>query len=53
MSETKKGICWSLWIPVTLAFVLVIAAWFTIITIAKENPTETVPLHSTTSETKQ
>lgn len=46
MSEPKKGICWSLWIPVTLAFVLVAAAWFTIIKIAKENPTETVPLEA-------
>lgn len=48
MSQKKK-ICWSLWIPVTLAFLLVIAAWFTIIKIAKENPTETVPLESTSS----
>ena len=45
MSQKKK-ICWSLWIPVTLAFLLVIAAWFTIIKIAKANPTETVPLET-------
>ncbi len=48
MSQKKK-ICWSLWIPVTLAFLLVIAAWFTIIKIAKANPTETVPLENTTT----
>lgn len=41
---------WSLWIPVILAFLLVGAAWFTIIKIAKNNPTESVPLEATASE---
>ena len=41
---TKKKIAWSLWIPVILAFLLVSAAWFTLIKIAKANPTETVEL---------
>lgn len=51
MTQTnKKKFAWSLWIPVILAFLLVSAAWFTIIKIAKENPTETVELDS--SQTK-
>ena len=46
-SPTKKPkIAWSLWIPVILAFLLVIGAWFTIIKIAQKNPTESVPLES-------
>ncbi|WP_309387136.1 hypothetical protein [Cerasicoccus frondis] len=36
----------SLWIPVTLAFIVLIAAWTTLIIIAKKNPTETVPLEN-------
>ena len=40
----KKKFAWSLWLPVILAFLLVSAAWFTIIKIAKENPTKTVEL---------
>lgn len=43
-TTTKKRFAWSLWIPVILAFLLVIAAWYTIIKIARENPTESVPL---------
>lgn len=43
MTDSKnKKFAWSLWIPVILAFVLVIVAWFTLIKIAKENPTETI-----------
>ena len=41
---TKKGFAWSLWIPVILAFLLVCAAWFTVIKIAQQNPTQSVPL---------
>jgi len=41
MSDKKK-IAWSLWIPVTLAFVFVATAWFFLIKIAKENPVETI-----------
>jgi large-conductance mechanosensitive channel len=52
MSDTeKKKIAWSLWIPVILAFLLVSAAWFTLIKIAKANPTATVELDQT--ETKR
>jgi len=40
----KKKIAWSLWGPVILAFLLVSAAWFTIIKIAKSNPTQSVEL---------
>ncbi|WP_309396389.1 hypothetical protein [Cerasicoccus maritimus] len=42
--KNKKGIKLSLWIPVTLAFILLIAAWTTLIVIAKKHPTEIVPL---------
>jgi cytochrome c-type biogenesis protein CcmH/NrfF len=42
--KNKKPIAWSLWIPVILAFLLVIGAWFTIIKIAKEHPTERIPV---------
>ncbi|MGJ8638479.1 MAG: hypothetical protein ACSHYA_03725 [Opitutaceae bacterium] len=46
MSEAKKKkFAWSLWIPVVLAFVLVSAAWFTLIKIAKANPTQTIELN--------
>ena len=45
----KQKFAWSLWIPVILAFLLVSAAWFTLIKIAKANPTETVELDTTTS----
>ena len=40
--QPKKKFAWSLWIPVILAFVLVSIAWFTLIKIAKENPTEVI-----------
>jgi hypothetical protein len=43
---TKRRFAWSLWIPVILAFLLVIGAWVTVITIARKNPTESVPLNS-------
>lgn len=56
MSENseKKKIAWSLWIPVTLAFLLVITAWTVLIKIAKDNPVEPVELdrnveHSTSN----
>jgi len=35
-----------LWIPVTLAFLLLAAAWTILIKIAREHPTETVPLEN-------
>lgn len=46
MKEDKKKFAWSLWIPVILAFVIVSAAWFTLIKIARENPTEVVELET-------
>jgi large-conductance mechanosensitive channel len=44
IQTNKKKFAWSLWIPVILAFLLVSAAWFTIIKIAQSNPTESVEL---------
>ena len=38
----KRKFAWSLWIPVILAFVLVICAWTILIKIAKDNPVETI-----------
>ncbi|HKK17245.1 MAG TPA: hypothetical protein VJ952_01080 [Opitutales bacterium] len=48
MSEKpeKKKIAWSLWIPVILAFILVIVAWTTLINIAKENPVELIEIEA-------
>ena len=48
MSDTpkKKKIAWSLWIPVILAFLLVISAWTVLIKIAKDNPVETIEVQS-------
>lgn len=47
MSDTdKKKFAWSLWIPVILAFVIVSAAWFVLIKIAKENPTEVIEVET-------
>jgi cell division septal protein FtsQ len=46
MSEKKK-IAWSLWIPVILAFVLVITAWTVLIKLARENPVETIEVKGT------
>ena len=43
----KKKFAWSLWIPVVLAFVLVITAWTFLIKLAKENPVETIELETT------
>ncbi|WPJ97666.1 hypothetical protein SH580_08080 [Coraliomargarita algicola] len=45
----KKKFAWSLWIPVTLAFILVIIAWTILIKIAKENPVETIEIERTTT----
>lgn len=42
MSTSKKGITWSLWLPVTLAFLIIIGAWATFITISIHHPTETI-----------
>ena len=45
----KKKFAWSLWIPVILAFVLVIVAWTFLIKIAKENPVETIEVERTSN----
>lgn len=54
MSESsgkkKKRIAWSLWIPVVLAFLLVICAWTTLIQIVKENPVKQIEIKSNESE---
>ncbi|WP_158279745.1 hypothetical protein [Coraliomargarita sinensis] len=42
----KKKIAWSLWVPVILAFILVIAAWATLIKIAKDNPVEQLEIET-------
>lgn len=47
---TKKKFAWSLWIPVILAFLLVSLAWFTLIKIAKENPTQTIEVQPAASK---
>ena len=45
MTEKKKTrFAWTLWGPVILAFIAVTLAWIALIQIAKENPTERVPL---------
>lgn len=46
MSEPPKQrkFAWSLWIPVVLAFLLVIAAWTVLIKIAGENPVEPIEI---------
>jgi len=35
-----------LWVPVTLAFAVLIAAWTTLIIIAKNNPAEFIPVET-------
>jgi len=51
MSEApKKEIAWSLWIPVVLGFLLVIAAWTVLIKIAMENPVEQIEIKSDGSD---
>ncbi|MEO0795635.1 MAG: hypothetical protein AAFX93_10750 [Verrucomicrobiota bacterium] len=39
-TPTRKQ--WTLWLPVFLAFVLLIAAWTTLIKIAADHPTERI-----------
>lgn len=43
----KKKINWSLWIPVILAFLLVITAWTVLIKIAVENPVQQIEIEKT------
>jgi len=45
----KKKFACSLWIPVILAFVLVITAWTFLIKLAKENPVETIEIEQVTT----
>lgn len=44
--QPKQKFAWTLWVPVILAFVLVATAWFFLIKIAKENPTEVIEIQS-------
>lgn len=46
MSPTRKRrrLAWSLWIPVILAFLLVISAWTVLIKIAGENPVKSIEM---------
>lgn len=46
MSDREKGFAWRLWIPVILAFLLLITAWTTLIVIANKHPTERIPTES-------
>lgn len=49
MSKVTKGTAtgWStLWVWVLLAFVILIAAWTTLVTIASKNAPEPVPLNA-------
>lgn len=47
--KEKKRFAWSLWIPVILAFALVITAWTILIKIAKDHPVETIELEKTSN----
>lgn len=44
--EKRRKFNWSLWIPVILAFLLVISAWTVLIKIAGQNPVEMIELKS-------
>ena len=47
----NKSFQLTLWVPVVLAFFVVSVAWYFLIQIARDHPTQTVPLaHSVTSE---
>lgn len=49
ISKNKKKIAWSLWIPVTVAFLVVITAWTVLLKIAKENPVEIIEIEKTSN----
>ncbi|MEM7791511.1 MAG: hypothetical protein AAF546_08940 [Verrucomicrobiota bacterium] len=42
MKKEKKRFAWSLWLPVTIAFLIIIGAWTTFIVISINHPTERV-----------
>lgn len=44
--KKKERFAWSLWIPVTLAFLLAIIAWALLIKIAKEHPVERIEVEA-------
>ncbi len=46
MKKPKRKFAWSLWIPVILAFVIVITAWAILIKLARDNPTEVIPVQT-------
>lgn len=41
----QKSIAWTLWIPVLMAFILVIVAWVVLIKIASDNPTPRIEVY--------
>jgi hypothetical protein len=43
---SKNAGAWSLWIPVFLAFLLIIAGWIYTIQLALDNPTPQIPLEA-------
>lgn len=47
-TNPRRGL--PLWIPVTLAFLVLIAAWTTLIIIAKNHPAEFITVESTISK---
>lgn len=42
--QRQRRVWWTLWFPVVLAFLLIIAAWVTVIVIATRNPAERLPV---------
>jgi hypothetical protein len=44
LPRKRRRFAWSLWIPVILAFLLVISAWTLLIKIAAENPVELIEM---------
>ena len=50
-NSPKKSSAWSLWIPVILAFLFVIAAWAFTIRLAKKTPSDPIPLEQNSRTT--
>ncbi len=48
-STDKRSLGIPLWVPVTLAFILLIAAWTTLIIIAKNHPPDFIPVETSSS----
>ena len=52
-NNPKNPSAWSLWIPVTMAFLLVIAAWVITIRLAKNTPSDPIPLEQNSRTTQE